>query len=330
MTLAAVSAPVPAVGAFFFRDLSLGDQGPDVLLLQKILNIDPSTQIATTGPGAPGEETFYFGPKTAAAVIKFQNKYAADILAPAGLSSGTGYVGSFTTNKLSKFAATAQVIDSFKKIPAPNYGTLPSGPTTASAPSVSYPSNYENLETYIAGVRLAGKKLGETPEQLDKVEAEIRRTAATTTNFREKFFGQLQVAQAKRAEALARAAQSDDLMTRFTAGIATAVNALLPKTAEAQMGLPFGGEIEYEYPCICTGGEIWSVGITPLPPSFPPVLDYAMGTQMYMNYTAPFALDFLGEYWPGVPSCWMGVEPACILDPSFGLMTPTLGTGYSI
>jgi hypothetical protein len=83
----------------FYQDLSLGSNGADVLELQKLLNSDPQTRVATYGVGSPGQETDYFGNLTHNAVIRFQNKYASEILAPVGLTSGTGYFGPSTRAK---------------------------------------------------------------------------------------------------------------------------------------------------------------------------------------------------------------------------------------
>ena len=84
----------------FRRNLSIGAQGPDVRELQVILNKDPLTAVSSTGSGSPGLETAYFGVKTAKAVARFQEKYAKDILTPNNLTSGTGFVGLKTREKL--------------------------------------------------------------------------------------------------------------------------------------------------------------------------------------------------------------------------------------
>ncbi len=88
-----------ASGYTWTRDLKTGATGADVMELQKFLNADADTRVAATGAGSAGMETQTFGPATAAAVSKFQMKYRADILTPAGLVNPTGFFGPSTRAK---------------------------------------------------------------------------------------------------------------------------------------------------------------------------------------------------------------------------------------
>ena len=79
----------------FTKDLRVGMTDPDVKALQDCLKYEglfPNTQ----------ESTGYFGGLTQKAVIDFQDKYAADILAPLNLTKGTGIVGASTRTKLNQ------------------------------------------------------------------------------------------------------------------------------------------------------------------------------------------------------------------------------------
>jgi hypothetical protein len=100
LLIAVFILPATTYARTFLRNLRMGDYGDDVLFVQKVLNLDPQTQVSVTGLGSPGNETSYFGPATRNAIIKFQNLYSGDVLKPAGLSVATGVIGLFTQKKI--------------------------------------------------------------------------------------------------------------------------------------------------------------------------------------------------------------------------------------
>jgi ABC-type transport system substrate-binding protein len=92
-----VSQEIPPL---FKRNLVYGSKGEDVKELQKCLAKDPKVY-------PEGKITGFFGKKTKAAVIRFQEKYASEILEPIGLKKGTGEVKAMTRKKLNQICQEA-------------------------------------------------------------------------------------------------------------------------------------------------------------------------------------------------------------------------------
>lgn len=94
--------PKILINFVFETDLYIGMIYKDVKKLQLFLNINPETQVAKTGNGSPGQETYFFCWATYDAVIYFQEKYEQEILVPLGATKGTGFFGSNTRAKINK------------------------------------------------------------------------------------------------------------------------------------------------------------------------------------------------------------------------------------
>ncbi|MEK7560335.1 MAG: carboxypeptidase regulatory-like domain-containing protein [Patescibacteria group bacterium] len=84
------------VSPVFTSGLGRGSRREDVRRLQQLLNRDSDTQVDTTGVGAQGNESDYYGALTEQAVGRFQEKYG--IAGPG--RPGYGYVGPATRAKL--------------------------------------------------------------------------------------------------------------------------------------------------------------------------------------------------------------------------------------
>lgn len=92
------STPVPTRSSCesINQTMNIGAKSDSVRCLQEFLK-NQGTEIYPEGL-----TTGYFGNLTKSAVIRFQEKYTSEILAPFGISKGTGYVGSKTLQKINQ------------------------------------------------------------------------------------------------------------------------------------------------------------------------------------------------------------------------------------
>jgi len=318
------------------RTLRFGDQGEDVRALQVALNTSPDTQVSQSGAGSPGEESNYFGLKTLDAVKRFQNKYQAEILSPLGLVSATGFVGPATLKKLQSLTALDEktsVLPGASELIESSTSVSPatSSPVAVSSTKTPIPlmrdmqipagvnPNSINLDYFIATIDALGKEQGVDASELLAIESAIRSDAATTTDFRKKFFEEAKLKN-KQATAHGIPAQLASILERALVFLGFA------HVAEAQaVNAPFGGALYFAYPCSCSLG-VWLISIQPLPPTYPVALSYVIGTELFASYNIPFTTELLGFYTPNVQKCYQHVGYYCPAIPNRGLITPFVGS----
>ncbi|MFA5997829.1 MAG: peptidoglycan-binding domain-containing protein [Candidatus Paceibacterota bacterium] len=290
----------------FMNNLSLGSSGPQVIALQRILNRDPDTRIASTGSGSPGNETSYFGALTKRAVVRFQAKYASEVLTPAGLSQGNGYVGLYTRAKLNTISTLSQTS-------APRVDTQTVPAETPAPAMASQNPNLKNVDKFLAALDSVATKQGASATEIAAVKEQVMKVIATTTDLHATFLKMVQ-------DTPNQAVQDTSLIGRTLAMVERAFDTVfMPGRARAGTGVPFGGALLFPLPC---NGGVWNIMLSPLPPTFVTLVSYMSGSQAFLSYNIPATSWLLGEYTPGPGACWIG--PYYIY--SEGLITPVVGS----
>ena len=112
----------------FSKTMVKGTRGGEVENLQKFLSKHPDVY-------PEGLVTGYFGSLTEAAVKRFQEKYANEILKPLGFIEGTGVVGNRTLEKLNEVARATPAVPAIPATPAVP-GVSPAIPAVPATPAL--------------------------------------------------------------------------------------------------------------------------------------------------------------------------------------------------
>lgn len=323
-----------AAPSSFQRALSLGMRGSDVRELQKVLNTDTETLVASVGAGSPGNESDYFGPATKRAVIRFQEKYASEVLVPSGLGHGSGYVGQNTMAKLNAIYVfgVATTSDKAPVVFVSSNSTHNSSGTLATTTVYQNP-NLVNIDLYINKIKQDGLRQGYSTSTLSLIEDNIRIGAATTTDFKKQFFDYQKAMYEKKVSGDTIISSS----TRFLEKVYAFFGGVFSiEKVYAALGLPFGGYITYVNPAICncpTPGlltHLFIASANPNPLQSNLLMTYLNGSQLFNWHNIPMpGIAVLGTYTPAVEACWMWVPaftPFCVPIPAEGQIDPLVGS----
>jgi hypothetical protein len=358
--ISAFFRPSSSFAAILNQNLKLGDKSPAVRILQQFLNLSPDTQVARFGSGSPGYETDFFGISTLQAVVRFQEKYKEEVLTPAGLQRGTGFVGPLTLRKINNLSESWTMLqnkDGKTQVSSSTSTTTPNPSITSSSPSqnnfqsdvvktqnglysndnqspkdgskpVTTNPNYAYLDDMIRAIWQVGISQNYSKEDLIKAEEAVRQVAATTTDLLKLFVEQTYKPGISYLDSYQIEKELAEVFTQKKLGLFGSFfekiyDFLAPK-AIAFSGQPFGGRVNGATYCTCSGN--WLMYLTPTPPAYVTLLTHYSGAQGFLRYNVPFTMYVLGRYIQGGAPCLMVAFPSCITIPSQGMTTPILGS----
>ena len=316
-----VTTNVYAATTLFTRSLKVGMSGEDVRQLQLTLNLSPDTRVAQSGPGSPGLETTYFGQMTARAVVRFQEKYATDILVPIGLKTGTGYVGTATLSVLNRPVIYQKSVPQIPNQTSTSSVQKTNNTISVLTSEIKENPNKKNLDVFLSAIDRVAEKNGRSSSVTAAIKDQIRRDIATTTNLQDTFINIVQKQVSASLPTLASTPYIDDFVYNITRSLKTS---FFPKKVEAQVGTDFGGALLFSFFCNCSAN--WLLTITPLPPTFATLLTYQTGSQAFLSYNIPITTWLLGKYQTGAGICLIYVGTGCADLPSEGMITPFVGS----
>lgn len=314
-TVFAIIAVSPSVDCVLTAFLKVGSRGAEVRCLQR--------KVGVVADGI-------FGPITAAAVMVFQSNH--------GLAAD-GMVGPLSRAAFSRVAANRNSVVVPTPLTPPTALTPPTPittpiiiPETSQASGGKKPESLknpqQNLETYIASVKKALIKRGDSSDTISFIEEKLRRDAMENPNALQQFFDtQREIYKRTISKNIFKAP-----VLMFLKKAVSSVDGIFSiQKASASSGAPFGGFIIFVASEICTCNQMIGQLFVELPSA--PVgisnmtLNYVKGAQAFLNYNLPEEdTASLGFYTPGVLSCLIRVHKVCVPLPAAGQITPVVGT----
>lgn len=174
-----VAVPASAACVTVTRTLSLGSSGKEVLLLQRFLNNDTTTQIAMLGKNSPGEENGIFDTATSRAVKAFQLKNKSMILTPAGMTKPNGVVGKYTRDLIRQMLCGVTTSNRFFIASSTPVTAIPSAQVLADQKKLADLTARANDIIAQSGARIdaklaaLGTKTAEIQDKIDNIDKKL-------------------------------------------------------------------------------------------------------------------------------------------------------------
>ena len=320
------SSNSPASNCLLSTNLSRGatdaTTNGQVSVLQDLLGVTPVTG--------------YFGPLTETAVQTWQTSH--NILSSGSPSTtGWGVVGPKTRAAMATRCIGTEVtgtpvvqpVSSTTTMIPPSVApavTTPTATTTAGTVATSSNPNLVNLDKYVAKLGEVTLQSGLPSETVALIQKKAR-DEALTMNFQQVYAERVKAALQKR-----NATTSQSMINRLVQGaIASIQDMFAIHVANAFVPTPFGGFVTYVNPVICDCDPAITQLFVAIPDAPPPVsnifLTYLDGSEAFPYYTLPLeGVATVGFYSAAVQACYTYIGYSCILVPSFGQITPVVGS----